>query len=132
MDGLREALAKAVADILVSFAADVFKNVANHIPREIDDQNAFNLPREVDDHDEFDSEPQQDSYIDAFDSSLDRQTDVRGNACVICLCNEKCCYTSPCMHLCICLNCANNLITLGDDTCPICRIKIRKIGRVYV
>jgi len=48
--------------------------------------------------------------------------------CVVCLSNHKSHIITPCMHFCLCQDCAHS----GRiDKCPMCRKRVRQISRVY-
>lgn len=50
--------------------------------------------------------------------------------CVICQVNYKEVIIFPCKHLCLCVLCDATLLQ-NQDTCPICRTKIRETFKVY-
>jgi len=50
-----------------------------------------------------------------------------GYECVICISQDACMLVQPCMHLCMCMECAAHRPT----TCPMCRYPARSIDRVY-
>ena len=52
--------------------------------------------------------------------------------CFVCLCVEINCMTSPCHHMCSCLDCARKIYTRGNRQCPVCDENISKITKVYV
>ena len=65
-----------------------------------------------------------------------KKTDVEGKACSICLENEKTYACIPCGHMCLCALCAEDLSKKkmhGQNItrCPICRLKVDKISRIY-
>jgi len=65
-----------------------------------------------------------------------KQTDVEWKACSICLENEKTYACIPCGHMCLCALCAEDLSKKkmhGQNItrCPICRLKVDNISRIY-
>ncbi len=48
------------------------------------------------------------------------------NLCVICMSNKKDIKLSPCNHMCVCEVCAN-----GIKKCPMCRVNVIKIDKVF-
>jgi len=65
-----------------------------------------------------------------------KKTDVESKACSICLVNEKTYACIPCGHMCLCELCAEDLSKTklqGQDVvrCPICRLKLDNISRIY-
>lgn len=59
-----------------------------------------------------------------------RDTD-NSSLCVICQDNEKCVVLFPCKHMCMCNDCAANLVRY-DNHCPLCRIVINRRINVFV
>lgn len=51
--------------------------------------------------------------------------------CVICLDAPKTVFFMPCGHFATCLACANRIRNGETGSCPICRVKIKKISRVF-
>jgi hypothetical protein len=51
----------------------------------------------------------------------DREQDIKGVECVICMSETRDTLILPCRHLCLCKMCANNL-KIQSNNCPICRI----------
>lgn len=51
------------------------------------------------------------------------------DTCCVCLTNEKSHITIPCMHLCLCLECS--LVIKNTNKCPICRLIITDVKKVY-
>ena len=41
--------------------------------------------------------------------------------CTVCLVNKINTVVLPCKHMCLCVDCANNLIARNDENCPMCR-----------
>eukprot|EP00916_Digyalum_oweni_P014248 GHVL01023379.1.p2 GENE.GHVL01023379.1~~GHVL01023379.1.p2 ORF type:complete len:477 (-),score=69.80 GHVL01023379.1:2284-3714(-) len=55
----------------------------------------------------------------------------KANVCVICLVKSSTTILLPCMHLCVCEECAKDLYkSIGGKKCPVCRVKVK--GRVKV
>jgi len=48
------------------------------------------------------------------------------NCCVICYCSPKNTIIGPCMHMCLCDGCANDMLAKSHQ-CPICRGPLKKI-----
>lgn len=59
----------------------------------------------------------------------DQQTEDESQACVICMDNRKCCAMIPCGHVCLCIECANEF---RSKSCPICRMTVDKINRIFI
>ena len=57
----------------------------------------------------------------------DEVTDDENKACSVCLANVKVCVVEPCMHLCLCIECAKQI----KDKCPLCRAAMTSVKRVY-
>jgi hypothetical protein len=51
----------------------------------------------------------------------DKEQDLKGVECVICMCETRDTLILPCRHLCLCKLCAMNL-RVQSNNCPICRI----------
>lgn len=47
--------------------------------------------------------------------------------CIICLSNERSFMISPCNHLCCCSICVSRI----ENTCPVCRVPIQSIIRIF-
>lgn len=63
-----------------------------------------------------------------------------GKTCVICLENVPCCTSIPCMHMIYCIKCSRDLCFGTDGTelkkqgelpCPVCKVEITAIKRVF-
>ncbi|GMI14313.1 hypothetical protein TrVE_jg2172 [Triparma verrucosa] len=52
--------------------------------------------------------------------------------CVICLTEEKSYACRPCMHLCVCEDCAGELIKVANVKCPMCRGDVEGIVKVQL
>jgi hypothetical protein len=68
------------------------------------------------------------------DEAQDETTDNEESSCVICLENKKCCLIDPCGHAVLCVSCARGYeeqIKSNAFNCPVCRIKVEKIIRIY-
>ena len=59
------------------------------------------------------------------------QTD-HGDLCVVCYANKKDWMVRPCNHVCLCFTCANENIHHLHGHCPMCRVKISKVVKVYL
>jgi len=53
------------------------------------------------------------------------------DGCVICYLNKKKCVILPCMHHCLCINCANLLIEKKEKSCILCRSAISDIKLLF-
>ncbi len=49
--------------------------------------------------------------------------------CTICLTNQRDCVLEPCMHVCCCISCLNQLT---DNKCPVCRTPIDFYLKLYI
>ena len=59
------------------------------------------------------------------------QTD-HGDLCVVCYANKKDWMVRPCNHVCLCFTCANENIHHLHGHCPMCRVTISKVVKVYL
>lgn len=53
------------------------------------------------------------------------------SVCCVCLTNPKDCVLKPCSHVCVCSECAKQLVKLRGG-CPICRERIVRVEKVYI
>jgi len=60
-------------------------------------------------------------------SKSDPNSDDDDNCCVICLEGQKTAIILPCLHVCLCENCANGLRRQENSSCPLCRSSIKEI-----
>ena len=70
------------------------------------------------------------SQGEASGSSASSSADAT-ELCTICLSSAKTHAVVPCLHKCLCEKCAKRVAREGLTTCPICRGKVEKIGRVW-
>ncbi|XP_064616394.1 uncharacterized protein LOC135480481 [Liolophura sinensis] len=64
---------------------------------------------------------------------VEREKDKR--ACVVCQDRQKSVLILPCRHLCLCLQCANQIARahfIDNRVCPLCRTRIKTIMDIYV
>lgn len=64
---------------------------------------------------------------------VEREKDKR--ACVVCQDRQKNVLILPCRHLCLCLQCANQIARahfIDNRVCPLCRTRIKTIMDIYV
>lgn len=52
-------------------------------------------------------------------------------SCKICLDKDICTVNLPCGHLCFCISCTYKYIKDSNEICPICKIKLTEIKRIY-
>jgi len=57
-------------------------------------------------------------------------SDQQAKECVICFANPKNCCFNPCGHLCCCYDCGVKQ-ALSKRSCPICRMTIQQVIKVY-
>ena len=55
----------------------------------------------------------------------------RDEECVVCLENKKTHVISPCMHMCLCADCATGFEG-KNAKCPMCSKKVGNIARIYM
>lgn len=68
-----------------------------------------------------------------FHREMEREQDKR--KCVVCQNLIKSVLILPCRHLCLCVLCANQIVSSGTRArrvCPLCRSKITKVMNIYV
>jgi len=53
----------------------------------------------------------------------------RDEECVVCLENKKTHVISPCMHMCLCADCAKPHVI--KNKCPLCRTAVQGITEVF-
>ena len=51
--------------------------------------------------------------------------------CVVCMDAPKRCVVLPCMHMCTCEACSQQLLEQGAQSCPVCRGPMERIERVF-
>jgi hypothetical protein len=51
--------------------------------------------------------------------------------CVVCMDAPKTCAVLPCMHMCMCVACTQQLLEQGAQSCPVCRAPMERIERVF-
>ncbi len=54
----------------------------------------------------------------------------RDTECVVCLDKPKDHVVMPCMHMCLCEDCAKDFG--AKNNCPMCSKKVRKVMRIFV
>ena len=52
--------------------------------------------------------------------------------CVVCMDAPKRCVVLPCMHMCTCEACSQQLLEQGAQSCPVCRGPMERIERVFI
>ena len=53
------------------------------------------------------------------------------NICVVCRHQDAVMAIVPCGHVCLCAECSSSIMT-NDKKCPLCRIAIEKIMKIYI
>ncbi|ESP00177.1 hypothetical protein LOTGIDRAFT_173412 [Lottia gigantea] len=69
---------------------------------------------------------------DDYEREIEKEKDKR--KCVVCQDKSKCVLILPCRHMCLCVDCANQIVRsryVERRVCPLCRQKIQKVMNVY-
>ena len=59
------------------------------------------------------------------------QPEAEESLCVVCMDAPPRCVVLPCMHMCTCEACTQQLVEQGAQSCPVCRAPIERIERVF-
>ena len=59
------------------------------------------------------------------------EAEAEGSLCVVCMDAPKNHFIRPCMHMCTCEACTQQLQEQGARSCPVCRGPIEGIERVF-
>jgi len=58
--------------------------------------------------------------------------EAEGALCVVCMDAPKNHVMRPCMHMCTCEACTQQLLEQGVESCPVCRAPVEHIERVFI
>ncbi|XP_060077365.1 uncharacterized protein LOC132556929 [Ylistrum balloti] len=79
--------------------------------------------------------PSQSSFKRHEDFEREIEKERERQKCVVCQDQDKSVLILPCRHMCLCVDCGNQIArarNVARRTCPLCRQKIRTIMNVYV
>ena len=70
------------------------------------------------------------------DAKKDIPLETNDPSCVICLSNTPVCVVSPCNHKSLCSTCARTITAegtkkRGEVQCPLCKVEVKKIFRIF-